>query len=775
MLFIGIATIADAREARITRAIDTTQVLRLQGSLHPLVKSRQAQAHLSGSTILNNVAIVFKRSPAQQKALDTLLIEQQDPKSPEYHHWLSPKQFGNQFGLAPVDIDKIKSWLKSQGLTVGSVDDGRTQISFSGTVTQVEAAFHTEMDSYLVDGEKHFANAIPLSIPAALADVVLSVRNLNDFRPKPLGIKRHQKWTNTQGSHYLAPEDLGTIYDIKSLYGKGLTGAGQILAVVGTSEITMSNIEAFRSRFGLLPNDPTEILVPNTGNATVSGDQDEAYLDLEWAGGVAPNATIDYVYVGDSAPDGVFDAALYAIQTKLAPIISMSFGICEPLVDQSTALSLQTYAQQANAQGQTIVAASGDAGAAACEHGKAQSATQGLAVNLPASIPEVTAVGGSEFTGDPAGDTTYWSNANDGSGGSSLSYIPEEAWNDTALSISAGGGLLAGGGASSIYFPLPTWQTGSGVPSSPVRYVPDISLTASPNHDGYILCTGTASCDTPIPFGGTSAAAPSFAGILAILNQATGSSGLGNINPSLYLLATNSPTIFHDITAGDNKVPCTAGSTDCPNGGSIGYSAGVGYDEATGLGSIDAGSLVANWRSYYVSTNPASVTIASAGQSATAQIMMARTGGYDGTVNLSCTVSSSTAKMGCTLSSSSIPPGSGDSSTVSNLTITTTAPTTQTSSLRSLPNVVGLGMVFAVGLVSFSSRFRRTLPLIALAVLLPMIGIVSTGCGGTSTGSKSTPPTTTTVPGTPTGNYTVTIAATDGTTTKSTTMDVNVQ
>src|SRR5215471_12060048 len=147
----------------------------------------------------------------------------------------------------------------------------------------------------------------------------------------------------------------------------------------------------------------------------------------------------------------------------------------------------------------------------------------------------------------------------------------------------------------------------------------------------------------------------------------------------LYSLVASAPSAFHDTTSGDNKVPCTKGSTDCPNGGTIGYSAGTGYDQASGLGSPDVFNLATNWPgflsspNYSVSASPTSVTISSAGQAATSTITVTATGGFNGTVTLSCDLSSSTAKMGCVLSPSSISLDATTTTATATLTITTTA------------------------------------------------------------------------------------------------------
>jgi len=779
-----------SQESRITQPVDPTQTVRLVGSAHPLAKPELTRERLNGNTTLRGVSLIFRRSPAQQKALEKLLAAQQNPASPQYHKWLTPEQFADRFGLTSSDVAQIKNWLESEGFRIDSVARSRTQIAFSGTVARIESVFRTEIVRFTVNGKKHFANAGELSIPAALVDVIVGVRNLNDFHPTPRNTGRRRipaspEFTSSiSGNHYLVPRDLATIYDVTPLYEAGFDGTGEKIAVVGDSDITMSNIERFRSLSGLPANDPTKVLVPNSGTATVpsTNEQMEAYLDLEWSGAVAKNATVIYVYVGNNPNYSVWDALQYAVDKNVAPIISTSFGYCEAGLGQGNVMTIQGWAQQANSQGQTIVAASGDSGAADCDGSEVQSATQGLAVDVPAAIPEVTGIGGSEFTGDDSSTstTTYWSGTNDSVYGSALSYIPEEGWNDTSGSIANQGGLAAGGGGASAYFSKPGWQTGTGVPNDGHRDVPDVSLNASPFHDSFLICdgrdsTGNQGCTNGFrdsqnyldTVGGTSAGAPSFAGILALINQATGSKGLGNVNSMLYSLAGSAPSSFHDITTGDNKVPCVHGSTGCPSGGTIGYSAGTGYDQASGLGSVDVFNLATSWPgyaatpNYSVSANPPSVTISSAGETATSTITVRGTGGFSGAVNLSCTVSSSTAKMGCTVNPSSVSLDSTTTSATATLRITTAAPSV-VGPLKFSQIEGSFAVIACVGLFGFSAwpRYRRPRLSLFSMITLTMFCI---GCGGSGSG------------GTPKGSYTVTATGKSGTQVHTASVSVSVE
>ncbi len=544
------------------------------------------------------MSMIFKPTDAQQSELEQLVQDQQNPASPNYHKWLTPQEFADRFGLSPNDLNEIASWLRSQGFTVNEIAPTRRWVVFSGRARQVESVFQTAIHEYAVEGQTFYANATDPVIPEAFADVVSGFRSLNNFRmtPRPRlshidGIVSPQFTSSISGNHFLAPADFATIYNLNGLYAGGFDGSGQKIAIVGQTDIQISDIQAFRAASGLPPNDPQVVLVPGSSDpGIISGDVQEASLDIEWAGAVARNARIIFV----TSKNGVFDALQYAISQNLAPVISISYGSCERNFTSQEASALAALAQQANAQGITIVAASGDSGAADCESQTARIASHGLAVDIPGSIPFVTAVGGSAFQET---STAFWGTGNTSVNASALSYIPEISWNDTAIAAR----LTASGGGRSIYFSKPAWQTGVGVPDDNARDVPDISLNASGSHDGYLICSG-GSCVSGFRsssggltvVGGTSAGAPAFAGVVAIINQLS-SSTQGNVNPKLYAFASSAPSAFHDITSGGNQVPCQIGTPNCASGGSIGYSAGVGYDQATGLGSLDIANLLSVW------------------------------------------------------------------------------------------------------------------------------------------------------------------------------------
>lgn len=571
--------------------MDTSRTVRLPGHLHPLAQPRFDRGRVAPETAIGPVILSLTKTAGQQADLEKLLLDQRDLSSANYHRWLTPEQYAARFGASVSDSNRVARWLRSQGLSVERIARGKNWIAFTGTAAQVGTALHTELHRYSVDGEMHFALADEPSIPADLAPVVGGFLGLDDFdRPTT------PRYTYPSGTHQIAPDDFATIYDVAPLYSAGITGAGQRIAIAASSNILVSDIRAFRKLFGLAANDPQIVVYgPDPG---LSGGQNEATGDIEAAMGVARDATIVLV-----ATTNALNSVAHAVDDALAPVIGLSSGSCENLVTANQPLLYRAIAQQANAEGITWVTGSSDSGATACEaKGATPLAGHGLAIGFPAGIPEVTATGGTQFIDD---DAPYWSATNSPTGSSARSYIPEVAWDEISSS-----GFLATGGGASVLYPKPAWQTGPGVPRDGARDVPDISLIASCEREGFVgILNGT---ETQV-LCGTSASAPAFAGVLALLNQylvsngALQQPGLGNVNPELYRLAQTSPAVFHDITAGSNIVPCLIGTLDCATG-SEGYTAGPGYDLATGLGSIDVFKLVTQWN-----TAGATVTTLSAG------------------------------------------------------------------------------------------------------------------------------------------------------------------
>jgi uncharacterized protein (TIGR03437 family) len=585
------------------QAIDNKKRVTLAGHLHPRATPENDQGLAEDSLSLRNLTLVLKPSPQQQAALEDYLARLQNPSSPDYHHWLTPEEYAVKSGLSQADLDHASAWLQSQGLTVISTARGRNAISFRGPVRRVEAAFQTEIHRYLVNGQMHFANSTEPTVPAALNGIVSAIHGLNDFRPQARKIRFSPLYTSgATGNHYLAPNDIAAIYDVNPLYNTGIDGTGQKIAIVGQTQIILNDIQQFRTAYNLPPSDPQVVLVPgfpDPGVLSKEGDLGEADLDIEWSGAVARKATIIYVYSTD-----VEDALQYAVDQNVAPVISMSYGLCEALTGNADLTSLRQFAQQGSAQGITWLSASGDNGATDCFGGTGRSATS-LAVDAPSSIPEVTGVGGTEFN---EGTGAWWNPTNDANQASAIGYIPEMVWNDSVLD----GSPAAGGGGASSFFAKPTWQTGPGVPNDSWRDVPDVSFAASADHDGYLFY----SAGVRGAVGGTSVASPVFAGMLALLNQYQmvngfqAAAGQGNINPQLYAMAQTSPGAFHDVIVGDNVVtPCarTRNCTALP----VGNKSGVGYDTASGLGSVDAFNLITAWHLKGTSQAAVAMTVTS--------------------------------------------------------------------------------------------------------------------------------------------------------------------
>jgi hypothetical protein len=616
-LFAALAPLAYAApQSRIVAAISDSSRVPLQHTIPSRARIANDLGSASASTKLNTLSLRFNMTDAQQAALTQLLSAQQNPSSPSYHKWLTPEQFGASFGLSSADIGKVSAWLTSQGFTITGVARSSTFITFTGTIAQAQQAFGTSIHTLSLNGEQHFSNVTDPALPSSVAGVVTAITGLNDFKIKPrtrvrLVKPQYTQSTNGTVSHYVAPADFYTIYDVNSLISSGTNGTGLKVAVMGQVDLVPSDIASFRSAAGLPANAPVLQLAgsdpgppTSSGNGPTIDDLNESSLDVEWSGAAAPGATILFVYGED-----VFANSLtQAIDNSLAPIITTSYGQCESGWGQSFLNTYNQLLQQANVEGITVVGPAGDAGATDCD--TSGLATEGLNVDFPASSPFVTGAGGTMFN---EGSGSYWSASNGTNGGSATEYIPELPWNETTTTggLDAGG---AGGGGASAFFSKPAWQvctagstTGAcsgNTPADSARDVPDISLNAASNHDGYLLCSQgscvngflTSSGQLNVA-GGTSFATPSFAGLLALVEQKVGGS-LGNVNPTLYGLANSTyyASVFHDVDSGDNSVPCLQGTPNCPSGGSIGYTAGVGYDQASGLGSVDASNMINDWK-----------------------------------------------------------------------------------------------------------------------------------------------------------------------------------
>jgi subtilase family serine protease len=880
-------------------SIDTAKTFTLQRSLRRNAIPKYDRGPVEPSFEVHGMMLFTKPSAAQQKELDEFAAQQQNRKSANYHKWLTPAQYGERFGLSTNDLNKITSWLKSEGFTIDHIGAGRGVIRFSGNALQVNSAFRTDIHRYNVDGVEHFANSTALMIPAALANIVTGISGVSDFRPHAAsaaqfsGPKRRPNYTDTNLEpfpNFLAPGDIYTIYSVPS----SADGSSQSVAIIGETDIFLADINDFRTGFGLTTiatscagsgsvpvitscNDPhfQYILVPGETDpghpdSVQGGDIGESDLDIEWSGAAAPNAKIVFI----NAPQtGVGTSLEYAIEPPTgtsipAPVVSMSYTSCEIDADFFDSLLLQ-----GTTEGITIVNSAGDAGAAACDNTPTSSsrpfsgASGGETVNYPASSPYVIAAGGTSISianDSYPNPSSYWGSTNGTNGGSATSYIPEQAWNDDVEFASycqdplsgtdfctSGGGesgwvsitsaqtaqedvwiAAGGGGASNCAVggpntgctagePQPTWQSGLTVANAPagVRWVPDVSLLASADFPGYIFCTPQDPDDSPATYtstcvngitgstgavegfesiiGGTSASAPIFAGFVALLNQATASTtGQGDIHTTLYGLASSSPAAFNQVTSGNNMVYCQPGTPSvqpanikCPAAGIYGFNASdadatTGYNLVTGLGSVNVGALITAWpgststgSSFSLSPTASSFPVTQ-GSSATATVTLTFNNGFTGTVTFTCsdpaTESTCTVPSPTTTTSSGCTTQNGSTTCPVSFTISTTGASSSLSPNRPLDR--GSRMLYAMlmpglfGIVLMAGTRKRSIRGMRMLGLMLVLGASTMwlgACGGSNNKSQSNP-------GTPVGNYTITVTGTSGSTTANTTFTLAV-
>ena len=665
-------------QVRITDKIDNTKLTAVKGSHAPLVDGLKDMGRLPASTQLSHMMLVLKPTDEQEYALHTLLDEQQDKTHANYHQWMTPDTFGTYFGVASADIATVSAWLQDSGFTVNSVAKGGRIITFSGTSGQVESAFHTEMHQYMINGVMHSSNSKDISIPTALSQVVVGPNRLNDFNPHsdakafkvtvdakgnvtssvPFGSNTSvPASTNFPSGHFVGGSDLATIYDTNPLFAQGIQGQGQTLGIIGQTDVLLSDIQVYRSLYGLPVNNYTRVQVGT--DPGIIPDDTESDLDLEVSGAMAPLANQIFYTSGNSYYGGGVDSAVeYVIEDNAADIFSMSYGECEYELGTDNAFFAYVYEQGA-AQGQSFFISTGDDGPDTCGGYYSTTSTanqnEGYSVNGLGSTPYNVAVGGTQFNEGTSyatpGATQYWSTYNTAAPyESALSFVPDQPWNESIFGTGAYGGLTGGGSGVSLYYQRPSWQVGPGVPTGdptppagsyeaaipatnfqvagPHRLLPDVALNASVYHDGTVLCS-EGSCTLNANgslagfgiVGGTSVASPTMAGAQALINQMNGGRQ-GNPNYYYYQAAAKQSLTacvasnyvatagcsFHDSQAGNTDVPATRTAT-VANGQEIGWNAGPQYDLAVGLDSPDVANLATTWSAINFNATTTAFTI----------------------------------------------------------------------------------------------------------------------------------------------------------------------
>lgn len=678
--------------SRLTQPIDESVRVTLHGYIAPQANPANDRGAAPDSMPLERLHLFLKRSPAQEADLQQLVSQMHTPGSANYHKWLTPTQFGQQFGPTDQDIATVESWLSSHGFEVTGVKPGKQVIEFNGNVAELRDAFHAQIHRYQVNGNIHYATATEPDIPAALAPVVAGFASLNDFQPhtfthvlgtasyNPKTDRATPNWTygNSSGiSFVVAPGDFAVQYDLPTSTTE--QGQGETIAILDFANVNMDLVKQFRSMFGLPTNNLPQVIIDGN-DPGIDGINNpdgpnyasiESYLDVEWAGAIAPQATIDLVVAADTALEsGGLLAAEDAVYSNLAPIISSSIDVggCEQTAGELNAFMSSLW-EEAAAQGQTVVVAAGDSGSAGCDNENTEEyAVNGLGVNSWASTPYNVAVGGTDFYYSGYQNltlqdlATYWGTSPTQDPETSLlKPIPEQPWNDSQYGLDAVNinsttytNIVGGsGGASSSAvcadndwdadtgecdstlsgYPKPAWQTGTGTQTDKVRDIPDVSLFAADglNYSYYPICASDGDCQTPsgsnlyqiTGVGGTSAAAPAFAAIMALVDQKYGPQGQADF--VLYPLKNQYPAAFHDITNGTNSVPCEISTADCISvsspivlsgitEGQLGtgttpdYNAAAGFSLATGLGSVDANVLINDWNQVSFKTTSTTLT-----------------------------------------------------------------------------------------------------------------------------------------------------------------------
>jgi subtilase family serine protease len=545
LLLIG----ASFFSVRLLVHADANQRLALRSDIMPLVqKAHLLQATDSDQQLNLSVGLRLRNTAL----LDNLLNAIYDPGSVLYHHYLTPVEFDQFFAPTLDQVRQVATFMQSQGLTITNIAPNNLLIDATGSVAQVQSAFDTQINDYQLGRHAFYANAAPPSLPVPLSRFITSIGGLdNSVQYQP-----HYRMLNTslpELSGY-APTDLAAAYDIAPLQNSGILGDNQTVALFELDGYQASDIAQYFQAYTLASPSITNVLVDGFNGSAGQGAI-ETELDVEVVAAIAPHAR-QIVYEGPDTTQGLNDTYNRIVTDHRVHIATTSWGICESSSGPGELQTLDAIFKQAAAQGISFFAASGDSGAYDC-------GDTNPSVDSPASDPYVTGVGGTNLQ------------LNSGA------YDHESVWSNLRSRLHGPMGAGSGGGISNT-FRRPAWQSGPGVAnqySNGNRQVPDVTADADPATGYSIYCTVmNAGCPSSgwITIGGTSAAAPLWAGGMALINQylkAHNTALIGSANPTLYRLFKGQQTFpaFHDITDGTNLL----------------YPATTGYDLASGLGSPD--------------------------------------------------------------------------------------------------------------------------------------------------------------------------------------------
>ncbi|MGA9504450.1 MAG: protease pro-enzyme activation domain-containing protein, partial [Terriglobales bacterium] len=250
-LAVPLARAENVAPVLITQAVEEGKLVTLGGNTRPEANTRNDRGPVADSLLMDHMLLQLKRSPERERELQKLIDELTDSSSPNFHRWLTAREFGERFGVARQDRETIKNWLQSQGFKVNVDYENGVLIDFSGTAGEVRQAFHTEIHNLEVQGVNHIANMSDPKIPAALAPVVVGVLPLHDFKPHPM-YQRKANYTVGGGTYLVVPGDLATIYNLNPLFSAGISGQGQTIVAVEDSNVySTADWTSFRSVFGL--------------------------------------------------------------------------------------------------------------------------------------------------------------------------------------------------------------------------------------------------------------------------------------------------------------------------------------------------------------------------------------------------------------------------------------------------------------------------------------------------------------------------------------------